>query len=101
MLDNPYESPKSITENSAPRLDENTKKFFGTAREDLWRYGYVFSLCMAIMVQSIPFVFIWFAISTVFLLIYLIKNNHGFLSNLLAIVVQIGAVTWKGWLLSF
>lgn len=118
MNDNRYESPKKpddgATPSRLPKLDENTKEFLGIAKDDFWYYPGLVPLVVACFLSSSTLVLVLFAISTVFLLIFLAKSFpkyikssqlatvtkvYGLLGNLALIVLQIVVVGTKSWFL--
>lgn len=118
MSDNPYEAPKEGNEHERParppKLDANTKEFLGIAKDDFWYYPGFVLLVVACFFTNVLLVLVLFAISTAFLLIFLVKSfpkyihSHdlaaftkvfGIIGNLALIALQIVVVVAKSWVL--
>jgi hypothetical protein len=116
MDDNPYDPPGPEVASGirSVQRDSNVRELFGVAGSDFWYYPGFALLIAALSVSKIWLVGLLFAVSTVFLLVYMKKSfpkylcskelhpamkAYGLCANAFLIVLQIVAISWKFWML--
>jgi hypothetical protein len=116
MDDNPYEPPgtEDASQIRSVQRDSNIRELFGVAGTDFWYYPGFVLMIGALNVSGIWYVGLLFAMSTVFLLVYLKKSFpkylgstdlhpatkvYGLCANAFLIMLQIVAISWKFWML--
>jgi hypothetical protein len=115
-MDNPYTPPDTEIKSPPPSQskDSDLRELFGVAANDFWYYPGFLLLVAAWFVSNFWAVLVLLAVSTAFLIIYLVKsfpkflgssNLHiatkiyGLFGNVFLIMLHVVVIVWKFWTL--